>query len=95
MVIFDTTKLEVDCASPAWDAQMRDIVNCRNLTIEENEENPRNITIFKSEGKCTAIGPSIESLYVTKPLKIRQLNIGSKEQPKLANIEDYWHDDMV
>ena len=32
---------------------------------------------------------------VTKPLKLKQVNIGIKEQPKLAKIRDYWDDDTM
>ena len=32
---------------------------------------------------------------VTKPLKLKEVNIGTNEQPKLAKIGDYWDDDIV
>ena len=65
---------------------MKDIVNFRNLSVEDNEEESRNITILESKGQHTIFGPMIESLDVTKTMKIWQVNIGSEEQPKLENI---------
>jgi len=32
---------------------------------------------------------------VTKPLKIKKVNIGTKEYPKFANVGDYWDDETV
>ena len=32
---------------------------------------------------------------VTKPLKLKEFNIGTEEQPKLEKIGDYWDDDIV
>lgn len=74
---------------------MKDIMNCKNLSVGESEENPRNIMILESEGQCAMAGPLITSLDVTKPWKIWQVNIISEEKPKLANIGDYWDDDTV
>ena len=94
-VIFDTTKPKVECALPTWDVKMKDIVNCWNFWVEDNEEDPRNITILEYEEHRPVFGPFIESLYVTKPMNIRQVNIGSKEQLKWAKIGDYSDDDTV
>ena len=40
-------------------------------------------------------GISISSDQFLKPLKIKKVNIGSPENPKLANIGDYWDDETV
>ena len=32
---------------------------------------------------------------VEKPLKIKKVNIGSKEQPKFSNVRDYWDEETV
>ena len=79
----------------AWDAQMQDIVNCRNFLIEDNEDDPRNFNIPKSEGECVVAGPSLGMVDVTKPIKLKEVNIGIEEQPKLAKIGDYWDDDTL
>ena len=55
---------------------MKDIINCRDLSVEDNEEDPRKITILESEGHRAIFGAAIESLDVSKPLNIRRVNIG-------------------
>lgn len=80
---------------PTWDAQMQDIVNYQNLAIEEHDENPKNTLITEYEGQHTVVRPSLTALDVTNTLNIRQVNIGSKEQPKLVNIVDNWDDDTI
>ena len=68
---------------------------CRILSTVETCEGPRNITIPESEGECTVVGPLLEIVDVTKPLKLKEVNIGTEENPKLAKIGDYWDDDIV
>ena len=55
---------------------MQDIVNYRSLAINEEEDNPRNISVPESEGERTVIGPSLQDVDVTKPLRLREVNIG-------------------
>lgn len=65
------------------------------MTMEEGEEDPRNISIPKSEGHCEVTGPKVEFPDISKPLKTKQVNIGSKAQPRFANIGEYWDKDIV
>ena len=44
-LVFDESLPWKECVAPAWDVQMQDIVNCRNLLVEDYDEDPRNITI--------------------------------------------------
>ncbi len=37
-------------------------------------------------------GPGIELPFIVQPIKIKKVNIGTKQEPKLANIRDYWDD---
>ena len=39
--------------------------------------------------------PPLQIVDVTQPLKLREVNIGMEEQPKLAKIGDYLDDDTV
>lgn len=74
---------------------MHDISNCHNITIEYQYEYPRNISILESKGEHAIVRPPLQTVDVTKPLKLREVNIGTVEQPKLAKIGDYWDDDTV
>ena len=40
-------------------------------------------------------GFGISSDQFLRPLKIKKVNIGSHENPKFANIGDYWDDEIV
>ena len=74
---------------------MRDIANCCNIMIAEEEDNPHNVSIPESEGDRAVVGPSLQMVYVNKPLKLREVNIGTTTQPKLAKIGDYWDNDTI
>ncbi len=65
------------------------------MTIEEEDEDPQNINIPETEGHREVKGPSIENPDITAPLKTKQVNIGTKVEPKFAKIRDYWDDMMV
>ena len=74
---------------------MKDAVECRNVTTEDNEKDTRNINIFESEGQRVVIGAEIELPDVTEPIKTRKVNIGTKEQPKFSNIGYYSDEDTM
>lgn len=40
-------------------------------------------------------GPKIEDPDITAPLKTKQVNIGTEEEPKYATLGDYWDDATV
>jgi hypothetical protein len=35
-------------------------------------------------------GPGVELPFIGQPIKIKKVNIGTEETPKLANVGDYW-----
>ena len=35
-------------------------------------------------------GPRVELPFIGHPIKIKKVNIGTEETPKLANVRDYW-----
>jgi hypothetical protein len=35
-------------------------------------------------------GPPLESEVISAPIKVKKVNIGIIEQPKMASIGDYW-----
>ena len=57
--------------------QMQDIVNYRNLSMDECDEDLLNISISKSEGDYVVAGPPLQTVDVSKPLKLREVNIGT------------------
>ena len=55
---------------PTCEKQIQDIFNYRNITIEECDEDPRNVSILELEGERTVAGPPLHIVDVTKPLKL-------------------------
>lgn len=62
------------------------------MTVEEEEDNMRNITIPETEGHHEVEGPQIENPNITVALKMRQVNIGTEAEPKFVKIGDHWDD---
>jgi len=60
------------------------------MTTEEEDEDPRKINIPETEGHHEVEGQSIENSDITVSLKTKQINIGTKAEPKFAKIGDYW-----
>ena len=54
-----------------------------------------NTNILESEGTHEVEGSGISSDQFLKPLKIKKVNMGSPENPKFANIGDYWDEEIV
>ena len=75
--------------------QMENAVECYNFAADEEEEDPRNVNIPESEGSRDVQGPELELLEITEKVKIKKINIGIEEDPKVASIEDYWDDETV
>ena len=62
---------------------------CYNL-VGDLDDDLTNINILELEGTRAVEGSGISSDQFLKPLKIKKVNIGSSENPKFANIGDYW-----
>lgn len=80
---------------PEWVTQLSYTLECYNVNIEEDDEDPWKINIPKTEGYHEVQGPLIEDLDITTLLKTKQVNIWMEVEPKYAMIDDYWDDAMV
>jgi hypothetical protein len=60
-----------------------------------DEENLCDIQIAEVEGDRDVKGPQIESEIICMPIKVKKVNIGREEHPKMASIGDYWDDPTV
>ena len=81
------------CPSPTanqldWAMQMETVMECYNFTTEEDDD-PHNVNIPKSEGSHDVQGPALEILEVTEKVKTKKVNIGTDTNPKMASIGDY------
>lgn len=64
-------------------------MECYNVTMEEEDEDPRKINSPKTEGHHEVEGPQLENPNITELLKTIQVNIGMEAKPKFAKIGDY------
>ena len=62
-------------AQPDWSMQLHHSIECYNVTIEEGEQHPRNISILELEGYGEVVGLKVEVPDILKPLKTKKVNI--------------------
>jgi hypothetical protein len=67
---------------------------CYNINVDEDDD-PRNVNISETKGQRDIKGPEIELPFVGKPIKIKKVNIGTEQTPKLENVGDYWDDATI
>ena len=63
--------------------------------FRDPEDDLNDINIPDLEGSHAVEGSEISSEQFIKPLKIKKVNIGSKDNPKFANIGHYWNEEKV
>lgn len=93
--IFRIPQDPLDPIQPDCTTQLSHTLECYNVIVEEEDEDPRKVNIPETEGHRGVEGPQLENLDITEPLKPRQGNIGTKAEPKFAKIGDYWDDVTV
>ena len=93
--IFRIQQDPLDLMQPEWATQLSRMLECYNVTIEEEDEDPQKINIPETEGHHEVQGPQIEKPNITALVRTKQVNIGTKAEPKFTNIGDYWDDAMV
>jgi hypothetical protein len=65
-------------------------LSCYHVQEEVPEEDdPSNIQIKEAEGEREVEGPPLESEVIVVPIKVKKVNIGTVENPKMASIGDY------
>jgi hypothetical protein len=53
------------------------------------------IQIEEVEGEREVEGPPLESEVIVALIKVKKVNIDTVENPKMANIVDYWNEQTV
>jgi hypothetical protein len=69
-----------------WNAPLQRLQGCYNINVDEDDD-PRNVNISKNEGQRDIEGPRIELPF--EPIKIKKVNIGTHQAPKLEHFGDY------
>jgi hypothetical protein len=69
---------------------IKGLFSCYHVQEEApDEDDLRNIQIEEAEGEREVEGPPIETEVITAPIKVKKVNIGTVENPKMASIGDY------
>ena len=88
-------KIPIEEANPHQsNATIQQWMACYNLTRDIYYD-LTSINIHELEGTHAIEGSDISSDQFLKPLKIKKVNIGFPENPKFANIWDYWDSETV
>ena len=93
--IFKIPQEPMEVLQPEWVTQMSCALECYNINIEEDDEDPQKINIPETKGYRKVQGPLIEDLDITALVKTKQVNIGIEAEPKYAMLDDYWDNAMV
>ena len=81
---------------PHAHCSMQSMMTCYNLSGElADADELWNVNILESEGSHDVAALEIPTDSMSHPLKIRKVNIRSKENPKFANIGDYWDEETM
>lgn len=95
VVIFRILQDPLDLIQLYWTTQLSHALECYNVTVEEEDEDPPKINIPKTKGHHEVEGLQIKNPDITVPLKNKQVNIGTEAEPKFVKIGDYWDDATV
>jgi hypothetical protein len=75
---------------------VKELLSCYHLQAEiPDEDDLRDIQIKGVEGEREVEGPPPESEVIAASIKVKKVNIGTVENPKMANIGDYWDEQTV
>jgi hypothetical protein len=75
---------------------VKELLSCYHVQEEAPEEDdPRNIQIEEVEDEREVEVPPMESEVIVASIKVKKVNIGTVENPKMASIGDYWDEKIV
>jgi hypothetical protein len=77
-----------------WIVPLQQLQECYNINFDKDDE-PRDVNILETEGKRNMQGPRIELPFFGQQIKIKKVNTGNEQTPKLENVGDYWDDATI
>jgi hypothetical protein len=97
MIFVDEPEVEIMIEYQQQNRQtVKELLSCYHVEQEApNEYDPRNIQITKIEGEREVEGPSLESEVFTAPIKVKKVNIGKNNNPKMESIGEYWDEQTI
>jgi hypothetical protein len=85
----EESNLPLEKEEDEWTVPLQKLQGCYNINIDEDDD-PRKVNITKTEGQSDVEGPGFELPFIGQPIKIKKVNTGTRQTPKLANVGDYW-----
>jgi hypothetical protein len=58
---------------------------CYNINPDADDD-PRKVKIAETKGHRDVEGPGVEIPFIGQSIKLKKVNIGTEETPKLANV---------
>ena len=75
---------------------VKELLSCYHVQEEApDEHDPCNIHITEVEGEREVEGPPLQSKVIAAPIKVKKVNIGTVENPKMDSIGYYWDEQIV
>jgi hypothetical protein len=75
---------------------MKELFSCYHVQEEvPDEDDTCDIQIEEVEGEREVEGPPLEKKVIVASIKVKKVNVGTVENPKMANIRDYWDEKTV
>jgi hypothetical protein len=75
---------------------IKELLSCYHVHEDAPEkDDPCDIQIKEAEGEREVEGPPIESKVIAVPIKVKKVNIGTVENPKMASIGYYWDEQTI
>ena len=72
------------------------MMTCYNLSGEPKDDDElQNVNIPNFEGSHGVAAPDVPTDLMNQPLRIQKVNIGLAENPKFANVRDYWGKEVM
>jgi hypothetical protein len=88
-VFEEAPSLPLEQEEDEWTMPLQKLEGYYNINAAEDDD-PRKVNITKIEGQRDIEGPGVELPFIGHSIKIKKVNIGTEQTPKVANFGDYW-----
>jgi hypothetical protein len=97
MVFIKQPKFKLITKEQQWNRHtVKELLSCYHVQEEAPDEDDLcDIQIEEVEGEREVECPPLESEVIVVSIKVKKVNIGTMENPKMASIGDYWDEKTV
>jgi hypothetical protein len=88
-VFEEAPSLPLEQEEDEWTEPLQKLQGCYNINVVEDND-PRIVNIAETKGQRDVEGPGVKLPFVGHIIKIKKVNIGTEQTPKLTNVGDYW-----